>query len=120
MNRWTPGLAAVAFFLSPGVDADESKPDAHTLQHNPFNSPGLISRPARARDDADASVWTDSLQGTIVSDKPLANMGGTLVAIGELYMGYELISVGLGTATFGNGERTIVVEVDDEGDDEQR
>ena len=78
---------------------------------NPFNEKGMPS--GRNLNTEIINTLLDSnLRATLTSEEhSIANVDGTMVFLGEKIKGYELISVGVGTATFKKDEKEITLSV---------
>lgn len=91
------------------------------LRVNPFERPDL-SEAVDARSDAGAdgqARWRPVLRGTLVAGSgSLANLGGTVLGLGEEAHGYRLREVRTFEAVFDKGDATLVlpVESDPEGE----
>jgi len=84
------------------------------LRFNPFERPDLEAvRQSSGYGEVAASAWTPVLKATLV-DGPasLANLGGTVLRIGEEAQGYRLREVRTWEAVFEKGDATLVIPVE--------
>lgn len=83
-----------------------------SLQHNPFTRPAIGSEATAQSVRTPILTRPEYLRATLVAGKhSLANVDGTLVAIGENIDGYRLIEVSDGSATFATEGETFTVTV---------
>ncbi len=85
------------------------------LSKNPFIKPIVVS-PVKAlvKTESEPShiLSDESLRATLSSDEgSIANVEGLMVLVGNKVKGYELISVGVGTATFSKDGKKITLNV---------
>ena len=85
------------------------------LSKNPFIKPIVVS-PVRALEKTESqlsyTLSDESLRATLSSDEDsIANVEGLMVFVGDKVKGYELISVGVGTATFAKDGKKITLNV---------
>ncbi|MDH3609362.1 MAG: hypothetical protein OEQ24_08995 [Gammaproteobacteria bacterium] len=85
------------------------------LTKNPFIKPTVVS-PVRALEKTESqlshTLSDGSLRATLSSDEDsIANVEGLMVFVGDKVKGYELISVGVGTATFAKDGKKITLNV---------
>lgn len=85
------------------------------LSKNPFIKPIVVS-PVRALEKTESqlshTLSDESLRATLFSDEDsIANVEGLMVFVGDKVKGYELISVGVGTATFAKDGKKITLNV---------
>ncbi len=85
------------------------------LTKNPFIKPIVVS-PVRALEKTESqlshTLSDESLRATLSSDEDsIANVEGLMVFVGDKVKGYELISVGVGTATFAKDGKKITLNV---------
>jgi hypothetical protein len=102
--------AALALSLPVTVAADGTS----GLRHNPFSRPPLAERGGltAAGEPTAADPAELPLRGTLTGGaESLANVGGELLAIGDEYLGWRLISIGDGEARFASGQKQITVPV---------
>ena len=89
--------------------------DDKGLHKNPFIKPSYISIVTKSGDvntDHSYSQADIQLHATLLSeDKSLVNVDGIIIFIGEKVKGYELISVGVGTAVFKKNDEEITLSV---------
>jgi len=99
MMRLIAGLVALASVTLVVADSH-----AMTLRNNPFSQPE--KQAVAAKQDShekaqEAALPTKKLRAVIVSDlKPMANLDGQIITIGEEIEGYKLLSVNEGEAVF--------------------
>ena len=77
------------------------------LRFDPFAEPDLEGPPVAA---VRKPSWSPELRATLAAGpQSMANLGGTILNIGEEAHGYRLISVGEGEAVFSNGNTRVVL-----------
>lgn len=105
--RWRALPALLSLALASAIAADNP-----SLRHDPFARP---VEPAAAAGQPDASPpapWQPTLRGVLLAGKgSLANVDGTLVAIGEKIEGHRLLSVSDRQAVFEKDGRRIVLDM---------
>lgn len=80
---------------------------------NPFARP-LEKEVVRSDTSVAAVTERPTLRGLIVAgDGSIANLNGTLLAIGESFAGYELERVDAGSATFGRNGESVTLYLED-------
>ena len=84
------------------------------LRFDPFAEPDL-QRPAVA--PVARRGWSPELRATLVGGaQSMANLGGTILNIGDEAHGYRLIEVGEGEAVFSKGNGRVVLTTGPRGD----
>ncbi len=85
------------------------------LTKNPFIKPiteAVNTDFRRASSDSSVALTDRSLRATLSSGEySIANIDGSMVSIGEKIKGYELIYVGVGSATFKKDGKEITLNV---------
>ena len=110
-----PALLIVILLAAFAASAQSPGP---TLRHNPF-----AGRPAAASVEDDAAVpaapdpaaasWSAELRATLVAgERSMANLGGTLLGIGEEAHGYRLLEVRDWDALFMKDGERVVLEIE--------
>lgn len=115
------GLGALSAMLA--ISFTMASEPLGQLEHNPFDTPALVAGERNSRGSTERPSWTRRLKGTLVSaGNSLANMDGTLVAVGEIYEGYTLTRVGEGSATFDKDGLKLELQVtgDEDKEDDSR
>jgi len=87
-----------------------------SLQHNPFRKPQTVTHqrpPLAAPKPAEQEQPPQlELRATLVSRmRPLVNVGGTIVIVGEEIEGFRLLEVGEGEAVFGKGKKKYTLSI---------
>lgn len=86
--------------------ASASAADGPALRHDPF------ARPVEAAATPPAAPWQPTLRGVLLAGQgSLANVDGTLVAIGEKIEGHRLVSVSDRQAVFEKDGRRLVLDI---------
>ncbi|HUO82312.1 MAG TPA: hypothetical protein VM616_05580 [Gammaproteobacteria bacterium] len=111
MNKVLIGTA-LFLLLSAGQTGVAAEPSGR----NPFARPARGGLPASAPQPAAAPAF--SLRATMAAGaSSLVNIDGRIVAIGEVYAGFRLVSVGEGSAVFArNGIHFPVTVSTQDGD----
>ena len=104
-------LVLIMFAQSNAIaDLDDKR-----LHKNPFIKPSYISivtESGETNTQLSNSQADIQLHATLFSeDQSLVNVDGMIIFIGEKVKGYELISVGVGTATFKKNDEEITLSV---------
>lgn len=108
-------LSYFIFILLPYSGYSNADTSHALLAKNPFIKPIVVS-PVRAIEKTELepshTLSDESLRATLTSDDgSIANVEGLMVLVGDKVKGYELISVGVGTATFTKNGRNIILNV---------
>lgn len=119
--RWTLPLLLIGASL--GVCAGDGG-----LRHDPFIRPslGIAAGPSSATTVSPAGVapraeelaptWQSDLRGVMLAGTgSVANVGGSIVAIGESLDGWRLQQVGDGQALFVKGRKRLLLTMNDAG-----
>ena len=96
------------------------------LRHDPFIRPQFVpgsSSPVGRQPSADAPAapeaapaWQTDLRGVMLAGKgSVANVGGTIVALGATLDGWRLSQVGDGTAVFEKAGRRLLITMNNPG-----
>lgn len=105
-------LMIIVLLLSELTHADTSKMQ---LSKNPFVKPVFVNETTdtnRVMSEPSNILSDSSLRATLSSDeRSIANVDGLMIFIGEKIKGYELISVGEGSATFLKNGKKITLHV---------
>lgn len=114
MNILSPSLAAMITTMGACTAVCSAPP----LRHDPFARPLLSaavpkSVMAQGKAAVDTPPWNPSLIAVMVAgDHSLANLEGTIVAIGQETDGYRLVQVRDREATFTRGKQRIVLKME--------
>lgn len=82
------------------------------LRFDPFARPALVES-ARGARPAEQDSWAPTLRATLMAgDRSLANLGGTVLGVGEESHGYRLVEVRPFEAVFERDGATVVLEVE--------
>lgn len=105
-------ILALGLFANSNAIADI---DDKGLHKNPFIKPSyfsIVTKSGEVNTDQSYSQADIQLHATLLSDdQSLVNVDGMIIFIGEKIKGYELISVGVGTATFKKDDEKITLSV---------
>ncbi len=104
--------AALLAAVSAGAEVE--------LRVNPFERPELTPEAAAPGESALATnaPWRPVLRGTLVAGSgSLANLGGTVLGLGEEVHGYRLREVRTFEAVFDKGDATLVLPVESDAED---
>ena len=85
---------------------------AGDLMHNPFKQPDVEALDLNVIDDRDSKETGKpefKLKGVIISRKPMANIDGEVLAVGDELDGYQLVEIKNEAAVFlRKGQRFVV------------
>lgn len=100
--------AALVMAALPATRADE----APQLSSNPFERPAWLSQAREIPTVAPAPRPQLELRATLVAGRQsVANVGGTILGLGEDIGGYRLEAVGEGTAVLRAGDKVLRLSV---------
>ena len=99
-------------------DASET---VYMLQANPFAQPVIEKIPEPKPEQVKKPARQLELRGTMTAgEDSLANVDGEIVAIGEEFEGYRLVSVKDGEAVFSKDGKLITLTLDEDKDHDSR
>lgn len=106
------GVALLLGLLGAGLVQAEERV-APALRYDPFARP---DHAGAARRGGSGSAWSPELRATLVAGRnSIANLGGTIVGIGEETHGYRLVEVREREAVFERNGAKLVLAIDPPG-----
>ncbi|MDH3589672.1 MAG: hypothetical protein OEQ74_09730 [Gammaproteobacteria bacterium] len=112
-------LIATIWMWATAMTVVSADPVVPALAANPFEHPAWLGDATEvAEPSAPSQRVRLDLRATIVGKRPLANVGGRIVTLGdEVEGGYQLVAISEGAAEFSDGDEIIRVTV--LGDDQE-
>jgi hypothetical protein len=87
-----------------------AEPTLPQLANNPFKRPASAALERQAQEAAAAPAWKPTLRALVAAgNSSLANVDGTIVALGEKIEGYRLVQVSEHEVVFQRGPERLVV-----------